>query len=194
MAYFCIMESPVNIDVTYGLSEQEVSSFLDIGKCIFLKKGETLKQPDKFNDNLHLVVKGILRTYTFSDGENKTAWFTFSGEFLIDLNCYKLGKRSPLGFEAATDATVFLLSKRDFENWCRQSVCNSETGRKIFEGLATIYDHRVTEYFDVDKAADRYRIIMSSYPEILREIPLNHLATYLGVTPQSLSRIRHNIQ
>lgn len=188
------MESHVNIDVAYGLTEQEATGLLDIGKCIFLQKGEALKQPDKINDNLHLVVKGILRTYTFSDGENKTAWFTFSGEFIIDLQCYKLGKRSPLGFEAATDATVILISKRDFENWCHQSVCHSETGRKVFEGLATIYDYRVMEYFDVDKAADRYRMIINSYPEILREIPLNHLATYLGVTPQSLSRIRHNIQ
>lgn len=188
------MEHSVKIDIAYGLTDRETVSLLHIGESIMLKKGEMIKEPDRFNDNIYLVAKGILRTYTFSGGENKTAWFTLAGEFVIDLHCYKLGKRSPLGLEAATDVEAIAIGKKDFEDWCRQSVEHSETGRKLFEGLATIYDYRVMEYFDVDKAEDRYLMIMRTYPEILRELPLTHLATYLGVTPQSLSRIRRNIR
>lgn len=188
------MESRFELSPTYGLKESDIAGLIENGDKMALRKGESIVALDGLDTNIYFVTKGILRNYMLVDGNYLTAWFTLPGEFIASMLCYKNGKRSPLGIDAATDADVIKVSRVEFDRWSTASIGNAISSRKLFEGYLSIYEQALLDYFKCSTAKERYKMILRKYPEIVHHIPLKQLASYLWVTPQSLSRIRRNIE
>lgn len=178
----------------YGLTKDEFVGLIDIGTVTSIVKGSDILSVNGYDDSLYIINKGVLRGYMLSDGENLTAWFAVAGELAVSMWCYNSGKRSPIGIEAATDVEAVRITKEAFEKWCSETVENAVVGRKLFVEYVAAQEEKLIEYFQCDTAEKRYMLIMKKYPAIYREVPLKQLASYLWVTPQSLSRIRRNVK
>lgn len=101
---------------------------------------------------------------------------------------------SKIGIVAETDGKAFVLPRKKQEELCSHSLEIANTLRHIFEAHAASHEVSITSRFDCNDGHERYLSILDKHPELLQFVPLNKLASYLLITPQSLSRIRANIK
>jgi len=190
------MEEPLKISTFIGqempLSKEE-AVFLD--ECIPIKnftKGTVLLKEGQVATESYFNIKGLVRSYYVIDGDERTTAFFSEGEAIASLTSYV--NRTPASHYLACveDCTLSVLNYDKeqalynkypkFEALCRLSM-EEEFGKQQ-ELLAS---------FLTKSPEDRYINLMETRPQLLNRVPQYHLATYLGVKPESLSRIRKRL-
>lgn len=178
----------------YNLEHDEVRAFFQHAKFITLNKNELIVEKGKFNDNFYVLKKGILRAFIPSDGEEQTVWFTFPGQIMYDVPCYVKHEKSDLSMVGATPCEFYYLTKNEIERLCSESLLFCNFMRKILLGIMFEIHDLHTSLADCTSGIDKYSWLVERYPQLMRCIPLNKLASYLHLAPQSLSRIRSQIK
>ncbi|MCG6191288.1 Crp/Fnr family transcriptional regulator [Maribellus maritimus] len=174
--------SPLSVEC-----RQEFIAYLKVST---FKQGELVVQEGQFSKKAYLIVKGCSRAYYLKDGKDISDWFTFENQFMAPIFSFFSEKPSPHYVEFVEDSTVLEFSKdimdkltskhHDFERFISKVV--TETMLGLCERLYTI---------QFNKAEERYKHLLSIYPDITSRIPLTHIASYLGITLETLSRIRN---
>lgn len=178
-----------------SLSEEELS-FLD-GKMkrIDLKKGELLLKADEDIDDIFYVHAGCLRSY-FIDGTGKEhiLQFAIKGWWVSDyIALFGFQKIKSVSYiECIKDSEIYSISKTVLDDICVKlpKVANFHLG-KMEKGFAS-FQNRILENLTLP-AKDRYLNFVKTYPDIERNVKNYHIASYLGITTESLSRIRKEI-
>lgn len=147
-----------------------------------------------FNDNFYIIRKGILRAYIPSEDGEQTLWFGYPGQAIFDVWCYNNGGLSPISIEAVIPCELFYIPKSEIEELCAESLAMCNLVRKIFIGHATEAEESFTSLFECDRGMERYLSLLKRHPELLQNVPLKKLASYIHLAPQSLSRIRSQIK
>lgn len=114
-----------------------------------------------------------------------TLWFTGPGEMLAG----SLGTVSVLNAEVMENSVLLKIGSRRLEELFSQSLELANWGCKLAEYYLSEYEHYFIWYSGTEARA-QYERLMREYPDLIRKVPLKHLASYLQITPQSLSRIR----
>lgn len=159
-------------------------------KISTFKKGEIVVREGQFSKKAYIIVQGCARAYYLKDGKDISDWFSFENEIMAAIVSFFSEEPSPHYVEFVEDAVVIEFSKEtvdslaskyhDFERFISKVVTQTMLG--LCERLYTI---------QFNKADDRYKHLLSIYPEITNRIPLTHIASYLGITLETLSRIRN---
>ena len=154
------------------------------------KRGEIVIREGQFSKKAFLILEGCARAYYLKDGKDISDWFTFENQFMASIVSFFSNKPSPHYVEFLEDAIVLESSKdtidrlsdkhHDFERFISKVV--TETMLGLCERLYTI---------QFNKANERYKHLLNIYPDITNRIPLTHIASYLGITLETLSRIRN---
>lgn len=173
----------------YKISDDNLNLLLNNMEKVMLKKGDCIVCEGETNTNLYLVEHGIIRAHYLNEGEEITVWFAFDGEAVFSSWGFVSDSASQLTIEASCDTSVFCITKEGFENLCNLSIGLANWGRKLMERLWIDMDNRLVST-GTNKAEERYKLLIAEYPQILQYVPLKHIASYIWVTPQSLSRIR----
>lgn len=135
------------------------------------------------------MAQGIWRGHYLRDGVDISLWFASEGDTLFSSWSYVADRPSLTSIEAMSDSTVFRISKQKMETFFASSIAFANIGRVIFE----------RQFLDMEnwminggaaQAKQRYLALLEQNPELLQHVPLKHIASYLMITPQSLSRIR----
>ncbi|WP_440067362.1 Crp/Fnr family transcriptional regulator [Tenacibaculum discolor] len=157
--------------------------------CVY-KKGDIVVREGQFSKKVFFIVQGCSRAYYLKDGKDISDWFTFENQFMASIVSFFSNEPSPHYVEFIEDSTVLEFSKdtvdklsqkhHDFERLISKIV--TETMLGLCERLYTI---------QFNKAEERYKHLLSIYPFITNRIPLTHIASYLGITLETLSRIRN---
>ncbi len=153
------------------------------------KKGDFLLRQDEVCKKSFWVVKGTARKYYLNDGKEITTELYFDNDIAISFDSYCLQKPSREFIQVLTDTTI---SQTDFSSF--------QTAKQQFPKLA-ILDLMMTEYyamwledrlfqFHTMDATSRYSKLIQDHPYIVQNIPLTFIASYLGVSLETLSRIR----
>lgn len=103
-------------------------------------------------------------------------------------------KPSQVNIESVNDSTAYCISKAKLEALFAHSIEMANFGRKIFEREILSVDASTLAYGTPPTAKERYLTLMEENPELLQDVPLKYLASYLYITPQSLSRIRAGLR
>lgn len=173
----------------YGLSASESEQFLAQMERLTYRKGEHIVREGERNSSLYLVAQGIWRGHYLRDGVDISLWFASEGDTLFSSWSYVADRPSLTSIEAISDSTVFRISKQKMETFFASSIAFANIGRIIFE----------RQFLDMEnwminggaaQAKQRYLALLEQNPELLQHVPLKHIASYLMITPQSLSRIR----
>ena len=177
-----------------GISTKDEADF--ISKCTEIKKvekGTVLLKAGKIATSCYYVYKGCIREYCLKDGEEITTEFYTAGDSLSD-DASKLNKSpSLLNWECMVDSIVsvfpFEVELEMYKRFPRlETLCRIETEKKFGDlKLAVNNYHSSTP-------EERYENLLVTRPEIFELVPLYHIASYLGVKPESLSRIRNRIR
>lgn len=152
-------------------------------KTILLHEG-------KIADTLYLIRKGSLRLFFYNEGKDVTFQFFFEGDFVASFD--SLYKRQPSLFslESIEPTEVNAIKREDFYHLLGQ-----------IPALRKVYVEKLIDRFHVyqqlflsrikNSPAQRYEELLKEYPYIIQRVPQHYIASYLGITPVSLSRIRN---
>lgn len=172
-----------------ALSEVEREQVLSFFEPKRLSKGTFLVQQDQICHHLAFVEEGILRMYANLDGKDITHWISTPGEFSTDLSAYLYGNRSRWYIQALADTTLQVISKEKYgqlhekiKNWRKVEHafmihCFQQLEDRMFLQISTT-------------AEERYRHFLKTHGNIVQQVPLQYIASMLGMTPETLSRVR----
>jgi CRP-like cAMP-binding protein len=171
------------------LSEKSKDAFLAMMRREEHEKGHVLVKPGTICNEMFFIEKGLTRTFYYKDDKDITDWF--STENTIACSILSFFRRIPdrRGIELLENSTLWSLHHDDLENLCKE---HHEIER-FTRGVITYGLLLVQERFDdlhFATAAERYRKLLHQQPSILQRAPLGMIASYLGITQETLSRIR----
>ncbi|AMR29376.1 cyclic nucleotide-binding protein [Hymenobacter psoromatis] len=139
------------------------------------------------------VLEGIFRVCYFDkEGTEITKYFMEEHRFMVDLSSYQYQLPATEYLQAVTPARVLVFAARDWQALGHTIVGWPETERNIITRALLEKVSRVSPLGHQD-AATKYRSFLAAYPHVANRVPLVQLASYLGITSQSLSRVRKNL-
>ncbi|WP_198174743.1 Crp/Fnr family transcriptional regulator [Spirosoma arboris] len=147
---------------------------------------------DKPVDELYFILKGCLRKYFVKEGQQITVYIATPNSFIAAFDSFMTGTNSQEIIECLEPCELLVLKKADLEHLYCQIPLMNEFIRKVLE-LTLIQIQQTLTMYILDNPEERYVKLLSQNPDILQRVPQHMLATYLGITPTSLSRIRKRI-
>jgi len=184
------MEKIINELQKFGaLPEEDRTNLVGILSRKTLKKGEYWIEANRKNDRVAFLEDGYLRKYYVKDGNEVTDFFYFENDFCTDLPSI-IGNSLPYAsIVAMKDTTITTFRYADFNTLCTSSPALEHIHRVIIEYTFLRFYNR-TLSFIIKTPKERYDELMASSPDVIQKATQYHIASYLGITPQHLSRLR----
>lgn len=175
------------------ITDEEFSRLTQFFTPKTVRKRQFLLQEGDVCRNLAFVNSGCLREYTVDHkGDEHIIQFAIQDWWVSDLNSFLSGTPSTQNIDALQDSVVLLL-----ENTAREKLFESVPAmerffRLLLEANYVATHKRINDALSAS-AEDRYLTFIQTYRQLAEQIPQNQIASYLGITPQSLSRIRNEL-
>ena len=154
-----------------------------------LQKGQHLLQAGSICKNIFFIEQGLVRYYSIIDGEEKTSYFNKEGEFVCDYASYLPQTPSIINIQALEIATVYYISHSNMQLFYERVKYGERFGRLALEYVYVNLIHQVNSLYN-DPPELRYQVFLTRFPDMGQRIPQYYIASYIGIKPQSLSRIR----
>lgn len=158
-----------------------------------LRKRQYLLQEGDICRNLAFVSKGLLKSYSMDDkGIEYINVFGFEGWWISDFRSFICGDDSVLNIEAIEDSELLLIARDTYDEMMQKVPIMERYFRLVYQNsLVTKENRLLTNY--MYNAEEKYRNLLEACPQMMQRIPQNLLASYLGMTPETLSRIKKKI-
>ena len=180
----------IHINKFVQLDEGEIQRVCDSFNVIAVKKRQFILKADDIYKANYFVSKGCIRLYFVNrNGNEQITQFAIENWWITDYTSFETGKPSIYYMQAVEDAEVISISKKAYDELLVKVPKMERYFRILFQILHTAYMRRF-EYFRDETDEERYRHFVSLFPEFVQRIPQYMLASYLGFTPQFLSKIR----
>jgi len=181
------------LDKIYPLSESSKLIFKNHIVELSFPKNKILISADKIEKDFYFIKKGIARTFVYTDGDETTFSFGKEGDTIISMKSYIANQKGYENVELLEDCLVYKLNTQDIRKLYAENIEIANWGIKFAENeLLKAEDRLLTRQFGT--ATNRYQILLKNYPNLLQRVQLGYIASYLGITQVSLSRIRANIK
>lgn len=173
--------------------KEELNEIRNAHTNVEFSKNEVIIGSGERCNEYYLIEKGLFRSFVFNyKGDEITTDFFIEGDLLIDVS--SLFQRVPAieNIQALTDGTLWKIEYQTFQELFHKIEGFREWGRAWMANQLLIVKQRSVAMITLT-ATERYLSLMREKPQIIRHVPLKHIATYLGITDTSLSRIRKEI-
>jgi CRP-like cAMP-binding protein len=157
----------------------------------FNKKAIILKE-DQVEEYLSFIGDGMVRFFLFKGEEEITFDFAFAGEFVSGYSSFITQTPAKFNIQALSNTTLWRISYKDLQEIYATTSEGNRIGRHAAEQLFLSKAHREMAFL-TQRAEERYLNLFTEQPQLLQLIPGKYLASYIGITPQALSRIRKRI-
>lgn len=174
------------------IAPEELAIIVSKFKQKTILKGALLLKQGQIANQYYFIRSGALRFYFGEYEAQLTAWIVFHNEFFTEITSLNPGKPTRFNIEAIEPTTVDYIEKADMEQLYKQFPAWQEFGRITWEAMAIRMIDEIIR-FQTLSAEERYLEFLK-IPGFLQRIPIKQLASYLGITPNALSRIRKNIK
>ena len=156
---------------------------------LILAKGEIFVNEGDVAEYIHYVEKGLVRQFYFKNGRDLTEHFAYEGHIVICLESYLLEEPTRLIAEALEPTIIWRIRKSDFHRLIEQSHEVDLLYHKLFEH-SLLASQRKADITRFEIAQNRYRLLLERHPQIIMRAPMKHIASFLQMTPETLSRMR----
>lgn len=175
-----------------SLTEEELKGIEDSMKTKTFKKGEYLLKAGQIASKTYFVLEGCIREYILTDGEEKTTNFITEDQWAISLNGFTPDSPAKHHWVCAEDTTVVVGDEEEAQAIFKRFPRFETLSRSIMEAAFAEQREALTSYY-TNSPEERYLKLMKTRPDLFQRIPQYQLASYIGVKPESLSRIRKRI-
>jgi len=182
-----------NIARYVSLSNEEEEKLTSIIRTTKIKKRQFIDQPGYICKYRNYVVKGAFRSYFIdNDGKEHTVQIAIEDWFVSDFYSYITQTPATLYVEALEDSTIFQMTYDDIEGLCKEIHGLSEYFRISTEKAFAFSRKRALSNLSMT-AEEKYLELLERYPDIVSRVPQKVIASYLGMTPEFMSKIRKNL-
>ncbi|TDO82851.1 CRP-like cAMP-binding protein [Flavobacterium chryseum] len=158
-----------------------------------LKKKQFLLVEGHVCKYMAFVSKGLLKAYNIDDkGNEHINQFTPEGWWTSDMSSFFRGENAFYSIDAMEDTEVLLITSEDFDKLTVQVPVMDRYFRLLFQNSLITKERRLISSY-THTAEEKYRYILENNPDLIKRIPQNLLASYLGLSPETLSRLKKNV-
>lgn len=174
------------------LSEQEIAAIVETMTIKQFKKGTVLLKEGQISTEVYFVLEGCVRQYYLVEGEEKTNNFFTEEQWVISMQSFGQQKPSSHYMDCCMDSSLVVGNREKEEHLYKQFPRLESVSRKVMEKVFAEQQEIMSSY-TTDTAEQRYLKLLKSRPELFQKIPQYQIASYVGVKPESLSRIRKRL-
>lgn len=175
------------------VSEDELNGFLDKTVTKTFKRQEILSQPNAVPNEIYFINKGIIRvSITDKEGTEHTIHFALENQFIADYSNFIQKQPSIYTLQTLEETEVIILPRATIEWGYKNLTEGQKMGRLIAEYYFIYQDDRIKNLY-VRTPKERYDRITEVFPNIHNRVPQHMIASYLGITPIHLSRLKKNV-
>ncbi len=181
-------ESPLNV-----LSPEAIGILDSIVRVVKLSKGEYLQLEGNVSKHWGIVAEGLVRIYYMEGEEEITEQLIRENEDFMDYDSFLDQTPSRRFIQMIEPTTLFLISRLE----CEEASANNLELRRLFRRMMEcklLYVKRKTQQSIFKSAKERYDDLIARKPDLILRVPSVYIASFLGVTPETLSRIRSNVK
>ena len=171
------------------LSKEAENAIAEISEIIFVKKNKDLQPIGHTCKTIYFIKKGVARIYYFKDGIDITESFFFENSLIARVESLFTGKPSRKAIQVLEDAEIIAINANGLFKLYDTFPEIERLFRKIFEAAYVDTVNRI-EGIQFHSAEERYKALLDEDPNVIQRIPLKYVASYLGITQVSISRIR----
>ncbi len=170
---------------------------MDIIKSFFshkvLRKRQYLLQEGDVCKYMSFVGKGLLRSYNIDEkGDEHMIVFAWEGWWISDISSFSSGEKAVFNIDAIEDSELLMITPADFEALTLKVPIMDRYFRILFQNSLVTKERRLMSSI-THTAEEKYTQLAERNPEIIQRIPQNLIASYLGLAPETLSRIKKNL-
>lgn len=174
---------------TLTLPRTSVLKLINIAHIIDVPKGHTLFRAGKLDRDIYFMVRGIARVYYYHGDSAATLCFNSEGEVLISLKSYIENKPGYENIELLEPSQLIRIKTADLDTLYASDIHISNWGRRLAELEVIKTEERLMAKL-FKTASERYHDLILKQPKLLQRVQLGHIASYLGISQVTLSRIR----
>ena len=174
------------------MSDEDWDYFSSLLKRITIPKKQLLLQPGQIEKHLSFIEEGTVRLFIPDIANDITFGFCFEQQFISGYDSFLTQTPCTYAIETLKTSTLWQLSYTDLQKVYAHTQIGNTIGRLTAEQLFLQKSTRELSFL-TQTAEQRYLQLFKSRPNVIKEIPLKYIASYIGVTPQALSRIRKRI-
>lgn len=178
-------------ELYYELSEEQAKELEDAFEAINFKKGEYVLKIGQFCQHLFLIVKGAVSYFRISQkGVKFNTWFSFENEIITDLESLVRNTPGVTDIVALEDCQMYAIHKNKLAALRKKFHLIETISRRLMEEYLIVNDKR-TFSIQSNSAGDRYTELIELHPKLNERVSQTYIASYLGITKETLSRIKN---
>lgn len=172
-----------------ALSPDDLKAITTYFKPSAISKGDFFSRSGRYCEKLSFVQSGYLRVFFEANDREVTQWISPPNYFITDLSSYIYRQPGRWNIQALTDCTMLDLSRDDYDALSKEVPVWKDLDRLFIVKCFGMLEERVFSHLYMS-AEERFNLMMKTQPELFNVVPLQYLASMLGMTPETLSRLR----
>ncbi|MET0637666.1 MAG: Crp/Fnr family transcriptional regulator [Chitinophagaceae bacterium] len=177
------------INANFGVTGEELSMIASLFEPEMIRKGEFYIKSGTTCNKLSFVQSGYLRLYATLADKDITQWIFSKGYFMGDMSSFTFNIPSRWNIQALTDATLFTIQKESYINIVEKVPRWPEIEKHFLISCFSTMENRIFGHLSMS-AEERYAAFYENNRELFNQVPLLYIASMLGMTPETFSRIR----
>ena len=177
------------INSYFGVLHEDIQKISACFTIPSIKKGDFFLKKGRICDKLSFQKSGILRVFVATEQKEITQWISTTGYFVTDLAGIIFDNPSKYSIQALSDAEFYTISKEDYRNLDKMIPRWHELEKMFIARCFTLLEDRIFSLLSMS-AEERFELLHQQNPMLFNQVPLQYLASMMGMTPETLSRIR----
>ncbi|HJW17926.1 MAG TPA: Crp/Fnr family transcriptional regulator [Flavisolibacter sp.] len=171
------------------LHAESRSDFYAAWKCWQLPKDHLLLRPNTISDYIYYIEKGVARIYYNKNDKDITEWIALEDQFFLSITSFFNRTPSHLGIQTIQSSIIYGIHHDQFMKLASQYHDVERLLRKMVTSSLILSQERM-KAIQFETAQQRYQKLLQHSPQIIQQVPLSYIASFLGITLETLSRIR----
>ncbi|WP_353779099.1 cyclic nucleotide-binding domain-containing protein [Winogradskyella sp. 3972H.M.0a.05] len=175
-----------------SIDKLSLDDILSNFETVHLKKGDYLLQAGSICREMAFIESGYLRMYDIADGKEITFWIGSSGKFITSLSSFVFQTSNFWNIQAVTDCKLQVINRTQ-----HFQLCETQPKWLEFDNLLLAHSFALLEQSMFAQlhttAQQRFENLLHNEPDLFNNVPLQYIASMIGITPESLSRLRKNL-
>jgi cAMP-binding proteins - catabolite gene activator and regulatory subunit of cAMP-dependent protein kinases len=182
-----------HIEDKVQLTDKDKGLVMSFFKCKKLRKRQYLLQEDDMCRYISFVAEGLMKSYTVDEkGNEHINLFAWEGWWISDFASFIFCNEAQLNIDTIEDTTLLLLSRENYEKMLKDVPIMERYFRILYQNSLATKDNRLISA-NTHTAEEKYAMFLETYPSISQRLPQNLIASYLGLSPETISRIKRRI-
>jgi CRP/FNR family transcriptional regulator, anaerobic regulatory protein len=177
------------LNAIHPLSDELKMYLASVIKERLIPRKEYLLKAGHVCRNICFISKGLLRCFYLQNSQEVSSWFMMEGDVIISVESFFQQAKSKESIQALEDCLLYSLEYTDLQYMYRNFAESNFVGRVLTEKYYIMSEQRLYS-LKIQKAPGRYKYILENFPVLLQRVPAKYIASYLGVSEETLSRIR----